>query len=105
MKLIYGRAGSGKSEYVFNEVAKRLEKYENNSLKNENGKLENNENEKIFIITPEQFSYTAEKRLLEKIESSATTNVEVISFERMAYRVIKELFTGNKINLENLQKQ
>ena len=104
MKLIYGRAGSGKSEYVFNEVAKRLEKYENNSLKNENGKLENNENEKIFIITPEQFSYTAEKRLLEKIESSATTNVEVISFERMAYRVIKELFTGNKINLEKSSK-
>lgn len=153
MKLIYGRAGSGKSEYVFNEVSKRLEKYENNSLENESNKLGNPEikNEKIFIITPEQFSYTAEKRLLEKIEEinsieanfktdekntnnksntliecsldltksennnfnetikkrsycSATTNVEVISFERMAYRVIKELFTGNKINLEKSSK-
>lgn len=76
MKLIYGRAGSGKSEYIFNLIKQDL-------------------NDKIYIITPEQFSYTAEKRLMESIKEdaeneSATTNVEVLSFERMAYRVIKE---------------
>ncbi len=79
MKLIYGRDGSGKSEYVLNEVAKSI----------------NDGNKKIYIITPEQFSFTTEKRLLEKIEKNhrcgATLNVEVISFERMAYRVINEL--------------
>ena len=92
MKLIYGRAGSGKSEYVLNEVAKSI----------------NDGNKKIYIITPEQFSFTTEKRLLEKIEKNhrcgATLNVEVISFERMAYRVINELFNNDKIKLENSSK-
>lgn len=92
MKLIYGRAGSGKSEYVLNEVAKSI----------------NDGNKKIYIITPEQFSFTTEKRLLEKIEKNhrcgATLNVEVISFERMAYRVINELFSNDKIKLENSSK-
>lgn len=102
MKLIYGRAGSGKSEYVLNEVAKRID-YENKLYAEE--KLEN---KKIYIITPEQFSFTTEKRLLEKIEKGgkcgATLNVEVISFERMAYRVINELFDNDKIKLENSSK-
>ena len=50
----------------------------------------------MYIITPEQFSFTAEKKLLETLDEGATTKVEVLSFERMAYRVIKETL-GNSI--------
>ena len=42
-RIIYGRAGTGKSEYCYKEIAQKI-------------KTEN----KILIITPEQFSYTAE---------------------------------------------
>ena len=35
LRIIYGRAGSGKSEYCYKEIAKDIEK-----------------NEKIFLITP-----------------------------------------------------
>ena len=41
LKIIYGRAGSGKSKYIYEQIAKNIEN-----------------NEKIFLITPEQFSYT-----------------------------------------------
>ena len=46
---------------------------------------------KILIITPEQFSFTAEKKLMEAIETEAVFNAEVVTFSRMAYRVIQEI--------------
>ncbi len=51
LKIVYGRAGTGKSEYCFNEIANLIDK-----------------EKKIIIITPEQFSFTAEKKLMEKIK-------------------------------------
>ena len=77
LKIIYGKAGSGKSTYLFN--------YIKDIIKNP---------QKIYIITPEQFSFTAEKKLLE-ISGGACINAEVLTFSRMAYRVIKEI--GNDL--------
>ena len=88
LRLIYGKAGSGKSSYCFSEIASLIGK--------ENG-------EKIYIVTPEQFSFTAEKKLMEEMErlgSSAAISAEVITLSRMAYRVIQEV--GD--NTEHLSK-
>ena len=89
MNLIYGRAGTGKTEYIFRNIEKKLS---DKKIK-----------EKIYIITPEQFSFTAEKQLLRTLEDKATTQVEVLSFERMAYKVIKEKI-GNVNRLEKSAK-
>ncbi len=70
LRLIYGRAGTGKSEFCFNEICSRI-----------------NEEEKIYVITPEQFSFTFEKRLLSSLKTNACINAEVLSFNRMAYRI------------------
>lgn len=70
LRLIYGRAGTGKSEFCFNEISDRIE----------------NES-KIYIITPEQFSFTSEQKLLNSIKQNAVINAEVLTFNRMAYRV------------------
>lgn len=74
LRIIYGRAGTGKSEYCFNEISKIIKR-----------------EKKIYIITPEQFSFTAEKKLMNKIAEGATFNAEVITFSRMAYRIINEI--------------
>lgn len=74
LKIIYGRAGTGKSTYCFSQMA--------NLIKS---------SKKIYMITPEQFSYTAEKKLMETIDSSAVLNAEVITLSRMAYRVLQEV--------------
>ena len=74
LRLIYGKAGTGKSTFCFNEIKKYVQ----------NG-------EKIFIITPEQFSYSAEKKLLEVLDNKASINAEVISFNRLANRVFTEV--------------
>ena len=87
MNIIYGRSGSGKSEYIYNKIKKEIKS-----------------GIKTYIITPEQFSFTAEKKLLETLEEGATTTVEVLSFERMAYRVIKEVLGESTKNLINSRK-
>ena len=87
MNIIYGRSGSGKSEYIYNKIKENVES-----------------GTKIYIITPEQFSFTAEKKLLEILDEGATMAVEVLSFERIAYRVIKEVFGENTKNLINSSK-
>lgn len=74
LRLICGRSGTGKSEFCLNEIKDKI-----------------NDKNKIYIITPEQFSYSVEKKLIEKIETGAILNAEVLTFKRMAYRVENEV--------------
>ena len=74
LRIIYGKSGTGKSNFIYNEI---------------NEKIKQNEKNKIYIITPEQFSFTAEKKLMENKKS--VINAEVITFNRMAYRVMNEI--------------
>lgn len=74
LRIIYGKPGSGKSQFCFSEIAKLIDKKES-----------------IFIITPEQFSFTAERKLMEAINKNAVINAEVITLTRMAYRVLNDI--------------
>ena len=87
LRLIYGRAGTGKSEKCYKEISEKIK-----------------QNNKILIITPEQFSFTAEKKLMEAIETEAVFNAEVVTFSRMAYRVISEIGGKNETNLSKCGK-
>ena len=73
LRIVYGKSGSGKSKFIYDEI---------------NDKINSGEENKIYIITPEQFSFTAEKKLVEN--KKAIINAEVITFDRMAYRVLSE---------------
>ena len=86
LRIIYGRAGTGKSEYCYKEIAKKVKE------------------EKILIITPEQFSFTAEKKLMEAIDTQAVINAEVVTLSRMAYRVINEIGGKTETNLSKCGK-
>lgn len=74
LRLIYGRAGTGKTTYCFNKIKENI-----------------NKNNKIYIITPEQFSFTAEQKLLETLNTDSVINAEVINFNRMADRIFTEV--------------
>ena len=84
LKIIYGRAGSGKTEYCFQEIQEKIK-----------------QGEKVYIVTPEQFSFTAEKNLMEVIETSAVMQAEVLTFARMAYRVFLEVGGRTEICLSD----
>ena len=53
MRIIYGRSGTGKTSYIFDELSKNI-----------------NNGRKKYIITPEQFSFSAEKELLDNIKKN-----------------------------------
>lgn len=74
LKIIYGKSGTGKSSFCFNEISNLIKKEKN-----------------IYVITPEQFSFTAEKKLMDITQDDAVVNAEVITFNRMAYRILSEV--------------
>lgn len=78
LRIIYGRAGTGKSTFCLNEI-------------------KNVSNQKVYIITPEQFSYSMEKRLLKNSERKVTLNAEVLSFKRLADRIFTEVGGANDV--------
>ncbi len=85
LKIVYGKSGTGKSEYIFNEIAK---------------KVHDGADKKIYIITPEQFSFTAEKKLLESVGNvNSVISAEVVTFNRMAYRAINDVMRANSKTL------
>ena len=91
LQIVYGRSGTGKTTYIFNEISKTID----------NGK-------KKYIITPEQFSFTAEKELLRSIKENtgvnAVINAEVLTFNRMAHRVLSDVGGACKTELSNSGK-
>ena len=79
LRFIYGKSGTGKTTYCFNQIKELI-----------------NTHQKVYIITPEQFSFTAENNLMNSCERKAVINAEVITFERMAHRILVEV--GGIIN-------
>ncbi len=87
LRLICGRAGTGKSTYCFSQMKENLQKEKN-----------------IYMITPEQFSFTAEKKLLDTMPSNSVLHAEVLTFARMAHRVASQVGGLTKVNLNKAGK-
>lgn len=87
LRLIYGKSGTGKSEQILKEISNLIEN-----------------KEKIYIITPEQFSFTLETKLLETIKGESVINAEVLTFNRMAHRVKSEVGGVTKTDLSSYGK-
>ncbi|MFU2362491.1 MAG: PD-(D/E)XK nuclease family protein, partial [Clostridiales bacterium] len=89
IQIVYGTSGIGKSTYIFNQI---------------NEQIKQKSPYKIKVITPEQFSYTAEHKLLETSSSQSMISAEVITFARMAYRILGEVGQKTRINLSGSGK-
>ncbi len=63
LKIICGRAGSGKSTYMLDDMI---------------------ENENSIYIVPEQYSFSAEKKIIERFGTTGLGNPGVLSFMRLA---------------------
>lgn len=74
LRLVTGRAGSGKTKYIENEFVSRIK----------------NEDKGLVMIVPEQFSFECERMFLRSLSASQARNIDVLSFTRMADRLIDE---------------
>ena len=78
LNLIYGRSGSGKSTFIFEDIKSKIG------------------TKKIYLVVPEQCNLSAEKKLFEVVDQNALIDVEVLTLSRMAYRVSNEI--GGELN-------
>ncbi len=75
LQFIYGRAGTGKSFYCLNQIKSTL--------------LADN-TKKLVLLVPEQYTFQAESDLIGNLGTGGILKTEVLSFRRMAYRVLNE---------------
>ncbi len=79
LQLILARAGAGKTEYVFSSIKELVESSDDG----------------IMLITPEQFSFVAERRLLSLLGEDKVNHVENTSFSRLSDE-ISRIYGGDK---------
>lgn len=77
----------------FEYVAKRLKV-----------ELDNDRNAKMFVIVPDQFNFACQKLILEKLDTNVISQIEVLSFNRLVYRIYEEAnyFKPEISNVERL---
>lgn len=74
LKMVFGRSGYGKTEYVFNNIKKLVEQGKKN----------------ILLLTPEQYSFISERRLLEELGEDGVSAIDNSSFSRISNAVKRE---------------
>ena len=76
LQFVLGNSGSGKTEYIYDKVVKEAGLHPNKDY---------------LVIVPEQFTLQTQQKLVELAPNHAIMNIDVLSFERLAYRVFDEL--------------
>ena len=89
LQFVFGNSGSGKSIYLYEKILKEAV---------------NCPEKNYLVIVPEQFTMQTQRELVRLQDSHAIMNVDVLSFERLSYRVFDELGKQNLRVLEETGK-
>lgn len=89
LQYVFGSSGSGKSHYLYNNIIKESLLHEENSY---------------ILIVPEQFTMQTQRDLVSMHPNKGILNIDVLSFERLAYRVLEEVGGFERILLDDLGK-
>jgi len=88
LRFIMGSSGSGKSTYLYEEIVRLAREYPEQTF---------------YVIVPEQFTMQTQRELVEK-SGSGIMNIDVVSFQRLAYRVFDEIGKMDMVVLEETGK-
>lgn len=89
LKFILGNSGGGKTEYMYQQVVKEAAEYPRKSF---------------LVVVPEQFTMQTQRKLVDLSENHAIMNIDILSFQRLAYRIFDELGMRNIEILEETGK-
>lgn len=89
IQYVVGSTNSGKSTALYNRIIKLAEK---------------DFRKKYFIIVPEQFTIETQRALTLASSNGAIMNVDVLSFNRLAWRIFEETGESTKLVLEDTGK-
>ena len=82
LQLIYGNSGSGKSTYIYEKVIQMAQA---------------DRRRNFYVIVPEQFTMQTQRELVRRSKNHVIVNIDVVSFERLAYRIFDELGIQNTV--------
>lgn len=89
LQFIIGSSGAGKSHYIYEKVIR-------DSL------LHREKN--YYVVVPEQFTMQTQKTLVERHPDGGILNIDVLSFQRLAYRIFEETGGDDRVLLEETGK-
>ena len=73
LQFVFGPSGSGKSHYLYQHIIEESGKHPEQSY---------------IVLVPEQFTMQTQKDLVSMHPNHGIMNIDVLSFGRLAYRVI-----------------
>ena len=76
LTFILGASGAGKTEWMYRKALQTAAEHPERT---------------VLVIVPEQFSLQTMKDLIVRSETKSMSNIEVLSFLRLSYRVFEEL--------------
>lgn len=76
LQLIAGPSGAGKSHWIYKKLIEESEKHPRRTY---------------LLVVPEQFSMQAQKELVSMHPAHAVLNIDILSFQRLAYRIFNEV--------------
>lgn len=89
LQIIAGGSGSGKSDYIYKDIINKSQ-------------ADNQMN--YIIVVPEQYTMATQKRIVNMHPNKGILNIDVVSFERLAYKVFEEVGGQNRPVLDDTGK-
>ena len=89
LQFIIGGSGSGKTRRLYEDLIKM-------SIEQPEGRF--------FAIVPEQFTMQTQKDIVTLHPGHGTMNIDIVSFERLAYRIFEELSVESLSVLDDMGK-
>lgn len=79
VRFLTGSSGSGKSKILYDTLLDISER---------------EPDRRLFLVVPEQFTMQAQRNIVENSPGHGTFSIDIVSFNRLAYRVFEELGIG-----------
>ncbi|MDO5423690.1 MAG: helicase-exonuclease AddAB subunit AddB [Eubacteriales bacterium] len=89
LQMILGNSGSGKTRLLYEKVIQESR---------------NHPEEAFLVLVPEQFTLQTQKELVNLHPDHGILNIDVLSFQRLAWRIFEETGTSTKTVLEETGK-
>ncbi len=89
LQFILGGSGSGKSNYIYEHIMEWSAR---------------DSEQLFFVAVPEQFTMQTQRELVSRQKNHGIMNIDVVSFQRLAYRIFDELGLTNIRVLEETGK-
>lgn len=89
LQLVIGSSGYGKSTYIYENIIK---------------KSIDNPDSNYIVVVPEQYTMETQKKLVMLHPNKGILNIDVVSFERLAYKVFEEVGGENRTVIDDTGK-